>query len=149
MASSSRIALLEVVEWSQLSPEMSALLLFITLFSVVIAKAYSHIIGVEFARRGPMNWRERGHIFVGMLPVLYSGAVPLTMVIAAWVGLLPAWVAIPVAQFVLVGVMFVLSFLSRRWSGGSLRHSIMVGLVAAALGLFAAEFKVFVDTLKK
>lgn len=143
------IALLEVVDWGDFDPLAAPGLLLLTLLSVMLAKTYAHIIGTEAVQHVPMSWRARGRVLVEMTPILFAAGVPLVITALTRLGLAPPDLAAELSQLLLVGVMFVLGFLSRIWSGGSVLRSVGVGLSAAAIGLALAEFKVLADSLKK
>jgi hypothetical protein len=119
------------------------------MLGIMLAEAYSGIVGEEVRICAPLTSPQRWHVVRESLPITYGVAVPAILLSLSGAGLVEMDRAYTMAQWGLVAVLFIFGFLSRKLSGGSLARSIMVGLLAVAIGLMIIKIRIVAETAKE
>jgi hypothetical protein len=142
------LVLLEIISDHPPAEWVTVLILLLTMLGIMLAEAYSGIVGEEVRICAPLTSSQRWHVVRESLPITYGVAVPAILLALSEAGLIEMDRAYTMAQWGLLAVLFVFGFLSRRLSGGSLTRSIMVGLLAVAIGLMIIKIRIAAETAK-
>ncbi len=106
------------------------------------------MVGEEVRICAPLTHSRRWHIVRECLPITYGVAVPAILLALSGLGIIEMDQAYRLTQWILVAVLFIFGFLSRKLSGGSLARSILVGLLAVAIGLMIIKVRILAETAK-
>ncbi len=142
------LVLLEIISDHPPAEWIAVLILLLTMLGIMLAEAYSGIVGEEVRICAPLASSQRWHVIRESLPITYGVAVPAILLALSGSGLIEMDRAYTMAQWGLVAVLFVFGFLSRKLSGGSLTRSIMIGLLAVAIGLMIIKIRIVAETAK-
>jgi len=142
------MVLVELISEHPPAPWATILILLLTMLGIMLAESYSSIVGEEVRKCAPLTHSHRLHIVRDSLPVTYGVAVPIIVLALSELRLVEMYDPYRIAQWGLICVLFIFGFFSRRLAGGSITRSILVGLVAVAIGLMIIEFRIMSETVK-
>jgi len=142
------MVLVELISEHPPAPLVTILFLLLTMLGIMLAEAYSSIVGEEVRTCAPLTNSLRLHIVRESLPITYGVAVPTVVLVLSELKLMEMHDPYIVALWGLVCVLFIFGFFSRRLAGGNITHSIFVGLVAVAIGLMIINFRIMAETAK-
>jgi hypothetical protein len=121
------LALLLTIQDHPPGPWKSAVLVAVTVLSVLAAEAYSDVLGME--------------VDLGVMVVV--GVGPVLLFVLSAIGVMTEQQAFRVSVSLLVVYLFVAGFVTRRFSGHSVAASLRSALVIGGAGLLIAVVKQF------
>ncbi len=142
------MVLVELMSEHPPAPWVAISILLLTMLGIMLAESYSSIVGEEVRICAPLTYLRRWHIVRECLPITYGVAVPVILLALSGLGIIEMDRAYRMTQWILVAVLFIFGFLSRKLSGGSLARSILVGLLAVAIGLMIIKIRILAETAK-
>ncbi len=142
------MVMLEIFSEKPPAEMVAILVIILTMLGIALAEAYSDSIGEEVKTQAPLTHSQQWRIIRDCLPITYGVAIPAIMLALSGLGIIGRDAAYEMAQYGLIAVLFIFGFFSRKFSGGSLRRSILVGLTAVAIGLIIIELRVESEAAK-
>lgn len=137
------LALLLTLQDHPPGPWKSALLVTITLVSVLLAETYSDLLGIEIDLGRPTTLEERRDRLLDLAAMLVAAAPSLLLFVLAGLGAVDERRAFRWAVVLTVAWLFVAGFLARRLGGRSVWSSVRSALVIGGAGLVIAFVKQF------
>ncbi len=119
----------------------------LSLLAVAIADTYAYTIFEDMKNRRVTPWRGKWKVFRERSWVMGSTLVPLSFFALASLGIIGQHTAFRLTEMVLLFVLFLFGFVTRRLSGGSIFQAFLIAVISALLGLMVVEIKLWAKYL--
>jgi len=135
------LAMLLTLQNNPPGPVESVFLITVTVISVLVAEAYSDLLGMEIDLGRPTTLAERRERLEDLGAMVLAGAPPIAVFAVTGLGAYDERDAYRWAVVVTIAQLFVAGFLARRLAGQTLLSSLRSALVVGGTGLAIAVLK--------
>jgi hypothetical protein len=137
------LALLFTLQGHPPGPFQAALLVTVTVLSVLAAETYADVLGMEIDLGRPTTRSERQDRLAELGIMTAAAEGPVLVFLLSGFGLLDEDLAFRIAEWLTIAMLFVSGFLARRLAGRSVAAALRSAAVIGGAGVLIAVVKQF------
>jgi putative flippase GtrA len=118
--------------------------LIVTNISLTLTRFHIEAITYQIQHGRRPNRKERWNILLDSSLVALPTLMPIAVLAARWLGLIPAGMGITIAKTAAIGMLFLIGYISSRLVGDKYLQSVLTGLGDMSLGLIIVSLKFWV-----